>query len=194
MNIIVYIIAGVVGLIIGQFIEWLNIRLPDCKKIFSKEIFTEYNKSFKLNYVLILLNALLYIVLLYKFGITVEFFKYAFLGTCLISVFVIDYKLQIIPNRLNLTIFEVGLIFAFVHGVTSVNQAMDGILGMLVGGGIFLSLTLIGGMIAGKEAMGFGDVKLMGAIRVVFWMYKHNNSLCSSILNWRNIKCSFTYI
>ena len=39
---------------------------------------------------------------------------------------------------------------------------------MLVGGGIFLLITLIGGALAGKEAMGFGDVKLMGALGLFF--------------------------
>ena len=47
----------------------------------------------------------------------------------------------------------------------------NNLLGMLVGGGIFLLITLIGGAIAGKEAMGFGDVKLMGALGLFFgWL------------------------
>ena len=41
-------------------------------------------------------------------------------------------------------------------------------LGMLAGGGIFLLITLVGGLIYGKEAMGFGDVKLMGALGLFF--------------------------
>lgn len=39
---------------------------------------------------------------------------------------------------------------------------------MLAGAGIFLAITLIGGLIAGKEAMGMGDVKLMGALGLYF--------------------------
>lgn len=39
---------------------------------------------------------------------------------------------------------------------------------MVTGAGIFLLITLIGGAIAGKEAMGFGDVKIMGALGLVF--------------------------
>ena len=42
------------------------------------------------------------------------------------------------------------------------------VLGMLVGAGIFLAITLIGGLVYGKEAMGFGDVKLMGALGIYF--------------------------
>ena len=42
------------------------------------------------------------------------------------------------------------------------------LLGMIAGGGIFLLITLLGGLIAGKEAMGMGDVKLMGALGLYF--------------------------
>ena len=90
----------------------------------------------------------------------------------LLIAFVIDYRLQIIPNRLTLTIFEFGLIFTFLETIINTTVGIgifvDNILGMLVGGGIFLLITLIGGAIAGKEAMGFGDVKLMGALGLFF--------------------------
>ena len=86
----------------------------------------------------------------------------------LISLFAIDYKLQIIPNRLNLTIFEVGLVFAFLYGLSDVAISINMVLGMLAGAGMFLALTLLGGLIYGKEAMGLGDVKLMGALGLYF--------------------------
>ena len=57
----------------------------------------------------------------------------------------------------------------------------DKILGLALGGGIFLIITLIGGLIAGKEAMGFGDVKLMGALGIIFGAY---NIVIISILSF----------
>ena len=64
--------------------------------------------------------------------------------------------------------FETGLAFTFIQVVANtslgINVLINNLLGMLVGGGIFLLITIIGGFIAGKEAMGFGDVKLMGAL------------------------------
>ena len=64
--------------------------------------------------------------------------------------------------------FEIGLAFTFIQVVSNtslgINVLINNLLGMLVGGGIFLLITVIGGLIAGKEAMGFGDVKLMGAL------------------------------
>ena len=79
-----------------------------------------------------------------------------------------DNRAKIIPNRLNLTIFEVGLVFTFIEGIININIAIDMLLGMIAGAGIFLFITLVGGLIAGKEAMGFGDVKLMGALGLFF--------------------------
>ena len=158
-------------------VDWCNIRLPEYKKIFSKEFFTEYIKNFKPKYVLMFTTAIIYIALLYFIGwkedivSRLELIKYMILTPMLLSALVIDYKLQIIPNRLNLTIFEVGLIFAFAQGIFNIHVGIDMLLGALTGAGIFLVITLLGGLIAGKEAMGFGDVKLMGALGLFFgWM------------------------
>lgn len=168
IHILIYVLVGIVGLIVGQFIDWCNKRLPEYKKVLSKEFFTNYMKHFKPNYILMVITALAYITLLYTFNLSIDFFKYVALLPMLLSAFFIDLKLQIIPNRLTLTIFETGLVFAFINSIINtnlgINTFINSILGMLVGGGIFLLITVIGGIIAGKEAMGFGDVKLMGAL------------------------------
>ena len=56
------------------------------------------------------------------------------------------------------------IIFTFVYGIANINVLKDMILGMCVGGGLFFTITLLGGLVAGKEAMGLGDVKFMGAV------------------------------
>lgn len=177
INIVYYFLIGILGLVIGQFIDWCNSRLPEYKKIFSKEFFTTYMKNFKPNYFLMFGMAVIYIALLYFIGwqsniiYKIDLIKYLVLAPMLISALVIDFKLQIIPNRLNLTIFEVGLGFAFLQGIFNINVGIEMLLGSLTGAGIFLIITLLGGLIAGKEAMGFGDVKLMGALGLFFgWM------------------------
>lgn len=172
IHILLYAIVGVIGLLVGQFVDWCNIRLPEYKKVFSKEFFKEYLKGFKPKYLLMITVAVAYIALLYRYGISLNCFKFMFLIPMLLSAFFIDLKLQIIPNRLTLTIFETGLIFTFISVITNVqtgiNVLINNMLGMIVGAGIFLIITLIGGAIAGKEAMGFGDVKLMGAMGLFF--------------------------
>lgn len=152
----------------------MNKRLPEYKSVFSKEIITEYKTNFKPNYILMLVTVSIYITLVYRLGIqdtliaNLDLIKFMILTPMLLSAFVIDFKLQIIPNRLNLTIFEVGIVFAFLYGLSDVAITINMLLGMLAGGGIFLFITLVGGLFYGKEAMGFGDVKLMGALGLFF--------------------------
>ena len=174
VNIGYYILVSILGLFVGECVNWMNKRLPDEKKIFSRESFDEYKKNFNPNYILMILTAVIYVGLLYKFGISNSFvenldlIKYLILTPMLLSVVVIDYKLQIIPNRLTLTMFEVGLVIAFLYGLSDVAISINMLLGMLVGGGIFLGITFLGGVVYGKEAMGLGDVKLMGALGLYF--------------------------
>lgn len=177
VSIIAYILLGFLGLIVGQFTDWCNMCFPEYKKIFSKEFFSVYMKNFKPNYILAFGTAIIYMVLLYFIGwqeniiYKIDLIKYIVLTPMLLSALVIDRKLQIIPNRLNLSIFEIGLLFTFWQGIFNINVGINMLLGSLVGAGIFLIITLLGGIIAGKEAMGFGDVKLMGALGLFFgWM------------------------
>ena len=174
VNIIYYIIISIVGLFVGELVSWMNKRLPEYKKIFSLEALKEYKEQFSPNYILMIITAIIYVGLLYKFGISntfvgnLDLIKYLILTPMLLSALIIDYKLQIIPNRLNLTMFEVGIIFTFLYGLSNVAISINMLLGMLAGGGIFLGITLLGGLVYGKEAMGLGDVKLMGALGLYF--------------------------
>ena len=173
VHILGYVFVAILGGIVGHFLEWCKYRLSEEKSVFSKEYFSLKPK--KTNFLLVLVMIIIYVILLYKFGFdysiekNIGLIKYMFLAPMLVLAFVIDYKIQIIPNRLNLTIFEFGLIFTFLSGVfINYNVAINMLLGSIIGAGIFLLITLIGGLIAGKEAMGFGDVKLMGAMGLYF--------------------------
>lgn len=172
IHILWYVLIGIIGLFVGQFVDWCNERLPEYKKVFSREFFTGYLKNCRPKYILMTIMAISYIGLLYSLGFSINTLKFALLIPMLISAFCIDYKLQIIPNRLTLAMFETGLLFTFLGVVLNINGGIslfiNNILGMVVGAVIFLLITIIGGFIAGKEAMGFGDVKLMGAMGLFF--------------------------
>lgn len=174
IHIIYYLLFTVLGAMAGQFSDWITQRSIEEKKIFSKDLFKEYKLKIKPNYALMTVTILIYIVLLSVKGINEVFYSnlpliiYIFITPILIAIFRIDYKLQIIPNRLNLTLFEIGLVSMFIMGCENINIAFDKMLGLLIGGGIFLLITAIGGFIAGKEAMGFGDVKLMCGLGLIF--------------------------
>ena len=116
----------------------MNKRLPEYKKVFSLDLFKEYKKEFKPNYILMIIMSILYVGILYKYGIqntfiqNLDLIKYLILAPMLLSVIIIDYKYQIIPNRLNLTMFEIGLVFAFLYGFSNVAISINMFVGMLV--------------------------------------------------------------
>lgn len=175
VHILMYVVFGILALVVGKLVAWMNVTLPEEKKVFSREFFKANKAGIEKSYINRIIMVALYWALLYKFGIgetfmqNLDLLKFMILMPMLVSSFMIDLKHRILPNRLNLTIFQIGLIFTFMAGINNINLAQDKLLGMVTGAGIFGIITLLGGMIAGKEAMGLGDVKFMGAIRFVFW-------------------------
>jgi leader peptidase (prepilin peptidase)/N-methyltransferase len=159
----------------GKFIAWTNVAyVEDNEKISLKKFWKVRKETYSMQYIIMFVIATLYIGLLYVFEIKDTFFKnldlikFMILTPMLVSAFFVDLKHRIIPNRLNMTIFECGIIFTFIYGLNNITIARNMIIGLIVGAGIFTAITLLGGLIAGKEAMGLGDVKFMGAIGLYF--------------------------
>lgn len=174
VNIIFYILAIIFGMITGRIVEWAKERLPENKKVITIEYIKKRKKVTKTTIILATTNAILNLIILYKYGIqetlieNLELIKYLILIPMLLTIFIIDYKHKIIPNRLSLTMFEIGIIIAFMYGISNVAITINMLLGMILGGGIFLIITLGTKIIYGKESMGLGDVKLMGALGLYF--------------------------
>ena len=73
-----------------------------------------------------------------------------------------DLKYMVIPDQfvIMLALSSVGFI-PWHHGVKQL------LLGALIGGGVMLLTGIIGGAAAGREALGFGDVKLFASLGLV---------------------------
>jgi len=185
VHILAYVFIALLGGAVGVFSNWCNDRMPEYKKVFTKEFLSGYKIKSKSDYISVIISALMYVALLYRFGIHDTFvenltlLQYLLLVPMLLSVFVIDKRLTIIPNRLNLTMFEIGLVVCFINGIMNFNAALYSLLGAFAGAGIFLLISLVGGLIAGREAMGMGDVKLMGALGLYFGLI---NTIAISVL------------
>lgn len=160
VSIIFYLIVGLIGLAIGKYIAWTNIMYPKEEKLSFNEFWKSRKEVYEMQYITMFAISILYIVVLYTFGIKDDFFKnldlikFLLLIPMLVSAFIVDLKHRIIPNRLNMTIFETGILFVFLYGINNIAVAKDMLLGLVTGVGIFLGITLLGGLIAGKEAMG----------------------------------------
>ena len=170
VNILYYVLAIIISTIIGQYIDYCAKTFGKGEKILSKNNFKRYKETFKLNYILIIILSVLNIFLIQKFKIRKEFFlnldliKYSILIPALICIFIVDIKKKIIPNRLNLCLFELGLIIVFIYGTYKESLAIEYIYASILNLGIFLIITLMSAIFLGKEGIGFGDVKLMSIL------------------------------
>ncbi len=177
ISIIYYLILGLLGLVIGKFVAWTNVAYVDeNEKITIRNFWKHRHETYEKQYLTMFVIAVLYIAILYKYGIKDTFFqnldliKFLVLTPMLVSSFLVDLKHRIIPNRLNMAMFEIGILFTFIYGINNISIAKDMLLGLVVGAGIFIVITILGGLISGKEAMGLGDVKFMGALGLYFGM------------------------
>ena len=180
-HILYYFFAGLIGLLVGQFIDWAVIRLKEDKKVLCREFFTMYLKNLKLNCYTMYINAALYIVLLLINGVSVQFLEYALLTPMLLTIAIVDFTKHKIPNRVLLTMFEVEVIFAAIAGFTDLSVFLFRLLGMVIGAGLFLGITWFGSNTTKKEVMGLGDVKLMGIVGLVFGL---TNMIIISVLSF----------
>lgn len=201
IHILIYLAVGLIGCLVGQLIGLVNERLINHERIFEKGSLKKFKKDFVPHYGLMTTMFILYILLLYACGFdkswhtNIKTISYFCLMPLLISAFIIDYKKHIIPNRLVLTIFELGMIVTFLEGIVTPNGAtfaLNRLEGMVCGAIIFLVITFLGGIFAGKEALGMGDVKLMGAIRFIFWNEKHFGNFSNGFFSGSCSEYSFT--
>ena len=178
--IVYYLLIMGLGLLVGNIVAWCNFCYLHDRKVFSKEFFKKDLFEVKYVYILMIVTAFLFAGVLYRFGWerdpnfiflifkNLDLFRFLVLVPLLLLCFLIDLKQRILPNRITLLIFEVGLFFTFIYGLYNINVAKDMLFGCLVGGAVFGLIALLGKIIVGKEAMGMGDVKLVAALGIFF--------------------------
>ncbi len=111
-----------------------------------------------------LLTGGIFALLFWRYGISIDFIRYAILSCILISAAFIDIDHRIIPDKLNIFGLIVGIIFLFTPGSLSLKSSF---LGFLLGGGFLLLVAIIG-----RGAMGGGDIKLFAVIGLFLGLEK----------------------
>jgi len=117
------------------------------------------------------LNALLYVIALWRFGPEPSWHLivyFVFLSS-LIAITFIDLEHQIIPDRITLPGIPLGLILGSTILPDPFSRASmlgfkSSIIGLLLGGGLFSLVAILGRMLFKKEALGGGDIKMMAMI------------------------------
>lgn len=161
-----YIIISVVSIVLGQVVGHLNKKLPPVVKeeITYKEFFKTITQDFRVDikYTVILLIVSNFFV--YYLGDNITTYLYTVIVSMLLIVFSIDYRFQLIPDETHIVIAIVGII----NLILNIQNWYIYVIGAVVGGAIFWLLGLLAIVIFKKEGMGFGDVKLMAVLGLVF--------------------------
>lgn len=183
-NYLYYILAGIIGLCIGSFLNVVIYRLPrkiplmfarsECPNCKNKIAF--YDNIPVLSYLILggkcrkcktrisfryplieIINMVAYLVMAHYFQLTPMFFIFAVLSSALIAIFFIDLDFQIIPDSITLPGILIGLGVSFLpNGIGIVSSAI----GMVVGGGSLYLVAILGDKLFKKESMGGGDIKM----------------------------------
>lgn len=137
------------GFITGWFL-CIVIEKISCV-IDNKENTEKYTKFTTRNIIVILISGVLFLISFFQIGLSDILIKALVLDSILIVISFIDIDYRIIPNKLIVFTLAMGVIFSFIDNISFLN----GLVGMLIGGGLLLILALVPG------ALGGGDIKLM---------------------------------
>jgi leader peptidase (prepilin peptidase) / N-methyltransferase len=98
----------------------------------------------------------------------------------LVALTFIDFDTQLLPDDITLPLLWLGLIFNFNTGFVDLKSA---VLGAIFGYLILWSVYWLFKLVTGKEGMGYGDFKLLGAIGAWFgWQLLPAVILLSSVV------------
>ena len=165
-----YIIATILAIILGQIVAHLNKKMPPvvAEEITYKEYYSTLFKDFKFDFKWSIILAFIFNILMYFLGNEYITYSFMFVTSILAVVYSVDYRFQLIPDEAH-----IGLsLIAILNLIVGYGNLVDSILGALIGGGIFLAISVIALLIYKKEGMGFGDVKLMAALGLLFGVEK----------------------
>lgn len=199
MTILYYIYVFIVGLVVGSFLNVCISRLPEGKSILSppshctscgsrlkplelipilsylflKAKCKHCGERISIKYPLIeFLTGIVFVILFWRFGLTIDFIASIFLISILIAVFFIDIEHLIIPDELVITGL-VGGVLLLIYIIFTSNPVFEDstwlghLLGLLPGSGLLFLVALIGLLLyKSDDVMGMGDVKIFAPIGI----------------------------
>ncbi|MBQ8042697.1 MAG: prepilin peptidase [Clostridia bacterium] len=161
-----YIIASIMAIVLGQITSHLIRRLPEIIEDDDaiKKLIPTLKTGFKPDWIYSLVLLTLFNLTVYFVGTTYLSYIYMVLISMLVVALVIDFKMQLIPDTVQVVILLLGII------VTTVDYTnwLGHIIGMLLGGLIFVLIAIFSKIVFRKEGMGMGDIKLMTGLGLIF--------------------------
>lgn len=161
------IILIVISMILGQCVAHLCKKLPDVVaenityKEFRESFFSDYKIDIKYTLIFIIFSL---ITVYYAKFVLLKSIYYMLVFATLAIIFSIDYRFELIPDECQVALVLLGVAKILVRPTTLINCCIGGLIGFL----IFWLLGKIALIIYKKEGMGYGDVKLMTGLGLIF--------------------------
>jgi len=183
MTALIYLYIFIIGTVIGSFLNVVIYRLPNnqsivrprshcpsCDTVLNwKQLLpiisyiiqrgkcSNCQQPISKQYPLIeFITGIIFVLTFIVLGFSWLTIVYWILAACFIAIFMIDCKYMIIPDKLNLFIFILGIVVS-LSGFTI--PFMEAIYGSLLGGGILWLIAIVS-----RGGMGGGDIKFAFAI------------------------------
>ncbi|MGW8268506.1 MAG: prepilin peptidase, partial [Longimicrobiales bacterium] len=181
-------VAGVLGLVLGSFLNVCTLRWPTDESVVHPPSHCPgcgspiqwFDNVPVLSYLLLrgrcrscgvaispqypmveLASGLIWAGVFLRLGLSFEAVRGALFLTILLGIAVSDARFYIIPDQFSLGGTVLGLAMAPLPGGLSI---LDSFLGALVGFGMLWIVAKLGTWLFTKDAMGGGDVKMMGMV------------------------------
>lgn len=139
---------------------WENI--PVISYLFLRGKCSACKTSISLRYPIIeLVTGIFSAVAIYTFGANATGLACLIFTWCLVALTMIDFDTQLLPDSITLPLLWLGLIANSFGLFTSLDSALWGAIGGYLS---LFSVYWLFKLLTGKEGMGFGDFKLLGAL------------------------------
>ncbi len=187
-ELLVVIVAGVLGLLVGSFLNVCIVRLPANQSVVRprsrcprcEKPIAWYDNIPVLSWLLLrgkcrgcglpispmypaveLLTGAIWALMAWRYPLEPEALRGALFFTILLGIALTDIREYIIPDEFNFVGLAIGLLFALAGGLHTLLPAL---IGAVTGFGLLWAIGFGGSLLLKKEAMGGGDIKMMAMV------------------------------
>ncbi len=150
-----------IGFVLGLIYAFIGEKLP----LYVPDVIAKDANSWILNLFIGVVNALIFLISFYTFGISYEFFASLIVAGLVFIIFISDFKYMIILDS-PLIIGGIIILALRWHFYGFQNMGVH-ILSGLILFLVMLGIGIIGKKIFKREALGGGDIKLAGIIGII---------------------------
>jgi len=141
-------------------------NIPVISYLFLRGKCRQCHTTISIRYPIIeLFCALIAFIVAWKFGVTITTVALIALSWALITLSIIDYDHQFLPDEITLPFLWIGLLYNTYFGSVTLD---DAVLGAIIGYMTFWLLYQAFKIFTGKEGMGHGDFKLLALLGAWF--------------------------